>query len=356
MKKMNGYRAYYDTLSYTAEQKMQIAQRAAKAADRAKQKKRGNHHALTKITAAAACLISVVTITAEAAGIPTPVSEILAPIFGGSVAQTEVIDKIGHPVDAWDSDNGVTITADAIIGDAYNACLVFTISRDDGTPLLPEGVTAEQLHLGGYSDVSLLKLGGSHGTARFIDAVPGDEKLQYVYFVSSDEPLNKGTAKATFGDLSCWDEETEQSAAVLEGEWKLRFDVDYEDSSISLGGGETFAQGDMTFSITDVCISPIAIRVSYEVDSEAQWSDAPSGQLPEEDRRQLERYMENVEILLTKTDGTVIDLSGAGGSVKPGDGKTDCVKSTVFSEVIPLEEMESICVGGVKFALSGENS
>lgn len=86
----------------------------------------------------------------------------------------------------------------------------------------------------------------------------------------------------------------------------------------------------MLFTVKEVRISPIAIRISYEVNSEVRWSDAPSGRLPEEDRRQQERYMENVSILLVKKDGTIIDMSLSGGSIQPRDGKTNCIKRVMF--------------------------
>ena len=62
----------------------------------------------------------------------------------------------------------------------------------------------------------------------------------------------------------------------------------------------------------------------------------------QEDRLTTQRYFENVEILLTLTDGTVIDLSNAGGSIGPEDGVTVCSKGEVFSEVLPREDMASI--------------
>lgn len=58
----------------------------------------------------------------------------------------------------------------------------------------------------------------------------------------------------------------------VEGHWKLRFDVDYEDSSVALGGGGTFEQDGMTFTVDTVTVSPIAIQVAYTVDSEVVWS------------------------------------------------------------------------------------
>ena len=64
--------------------------------------------------------------------------------------------------------------------------------------------------------------------------------------------------------------------------------------------------------------------------------------------------MENVEILLTLTDGTVVDLSNAGGSIEPEDGTTVCSKGEMFSQVIPMEDMVSISVGGVVFPITAE--
>ena len=349
---MHQYQKSYDKLSFTAEQKARIAANAAREASTVSRKTRKNHHVLGKI-AAAACLVSILTVTAEAAGIPTPVSEILSPIFGGAVAQTEVIDQIGRPIDASDTDNGVTIRAEAIIGDRYNACIVFSVTRDDGTPLLPENIPAEQLRLGDFGDIRLVQSGGAHGSARFRDEIPGDNQLQYICTISSDEPLNKGTAKVEFQDLSYWDEASGESVPVVEGHWKFRFDVDYADSSVRLGNGETFSQEGMKFTITDIYVSPVGIRLDYEVDSEVRWSNAPSGRPPEEDRLQMEHYMENVEILLVKKDGTVIDISNAGGSIRPENGKTYCSKSTVFSDILLLEEVESVRVGGIPFPIDG---
>ena len=149
----------------------------------------------------------------------------------------------------------------------------------------------------------------------------------------------------------CWDDAAGEAVTLIEGHWKFRFDVDYEDSSVTLGGGETFTQNGMTFTVDSVSVSPVAVKVDYTVDSEVQWSDAPSGQVPEEDRIQMERYFENVEILLTKKDGTVIDMSNSGGGIRPDHGVTVCDKGDVFDEIIPLEELESISVGGIVYPI-----
>ena len=110
----------------------------------------------------------------------------------------------------------------------------------------------------------------------------------------------------------------------------------------------------MTFTIDSITLSPVAYKVDYTVDSEVVWSDSGSGRQSEEDSRQMARYFENVEILLTLTDGTVIDLSNAGGCIGPEDGVTVCSKGETFSQVVPMEEMASISVGGVVFPITAE--
>ena len=106
------YRNTMDALRFTPEQKAALAERVA---ERAGGKTR--RHPLWRTALIAACLAAALAVGAGASGVLKSAAEVFAPIFGGSAAQTEVIDKIGHPIGAGDTDNGVTITADAIIGD-----------------------------------------------------------------------------------------------------------------------------------------------------------------------------------------------------------------------------------------------
>ena len=344
------YQQALDSLRFTPEQKAALADRAVRSAQREVRRRWPVGRALV----IAAALAAVLMAGAGASGVLKSAAEAFAPIWGGSAAQTEIIDKIGYPIGAGDTDNGVTITADAIIGDAYNACIVYTIRRDDGTSLLPEGTDEKALTMGGFGGTWMKVTGGSHGSAWFVDDIPGDDTIQLVQTISADVPITKRTATAEFQDLRGWDNAAGEAVTLIEGHWKFRFDVDYEDSSVTLGGGETFEQNGMTFTVDSVSVSPIAVRVAYTVDREVQWSNAPSGREPEEDRLQMQRYFENVEILLTKTDGTVTDMSNAGGSIKPENGVTVCDKGEVFDEIIPLEELRSISVGGIVYPISAD--
>lgn len=345
------YQESLNSLHFTEEEKAAIARRAAEAARKQTRPARRPVRRIALIAAAAVLVLAVGT--AGATGILRSAAEVFSPLFGGAPAQTEIIDKIGYPVDAGDSDSGITITADAVMGDAYNAAVVFTFRTDDGSPILPQGVSAESLLVrGGGASANIL--GGSHGSAWFVDEVPGDDTVQMVQTISADRSLIGVTADAEFDGLYRWDDSAGEAAALAEGHWKFRFTLGYEDTSVTLGGGETFTQDGMTFTIDSITLSPVAYKVDYTVDSEVVWSNSGSGRQSEEDRLTTQRYFENVEILLTLTDGTVIDLSNAGGSIGPEDGVTVCSKGEVFSEVLPMEDMASISVGGVVYDLTVE--
>ena len=349
------YQESLNSLRFTDEQKEAIARRAAQAARQQTRQARPAHRRPVRrmaLVAAAAVLVLAMG-TAGATGILRSAVEVFSPLFGGSPAQTEIIDQIGYPVGASDTDNGVTVTADAVMGDAYNAVIVYTISRDDGTRLLPEDISGDMLLVRG-SGTDLNILGGSHGGGRFVVEDPAASSIQMVETISADRPINDCTATGTFENIYKWDEETGEAVPVIEGKWKVKFQMAYEDSSVTLGNGETFVQNGMTFTIDSITLSPVAYKVDYTVDSEVVWSDSGSGRQSEEDSRQMARYFENVEILLTLTDGTVVDLSNAGGSIGPEDGVTVCSKGEMLSEVIPMEDMASISVGGVVFPITAE--
>ena len=340
------YKKEMSELRFTENQKKALAEAAASAA-RTPAKRRP----VFRTALIAAAMAVVLAVGASAAGILPSPAEIFTPLFGGAAAQTEVIDKIGRPIGASDSDGGITITAEAIMGDEYNAVIVYTLTRDDGERFLPEGKSLDETHLmmGGFGGSAWSRSGG-HGTAWFVDEDPDDDRVQYVEAMSvTDEPLTHANATAEFDNLTYWDPEAEMEVTLYEGHWKFRYEVDFENCGVVLGNGETFSQDGLSFAIDEISVSPIAVRVAYTADEEVVWSDAPSGRQDPEDARQAERYLENVEILLTKTDGTVLDLSNSGGTIAPKDGASACSKGQVLDEIIPLEDMASVSVGGVSY-------
>ena len=82
------YRNSLDNLRFSPEQKAALAERAAESAGG-----KTRRHPLWRTALIAACLTAALAVGAGASGVLKSAVEVFAPIFGGSAAQTEVIDK-----------------------------------------------------------------------------------------------------------------------------------------------------------------------------------------------------------------------------------------------------------------------
>ncbi len=354
---MKTYRQSLDELHFTREGKNAMVDRLTAGEGRGGGKVRSIRRTVT-VGVAAALLM---TMGVGAAVTLTPAGEVFASVFGGAPAQTEILDRMGVPIGASDTADGVTITADAIIGDTYSYAVVYSIARDDGQPLAedltPLGGTDGPLPLTfDQSDTFVGMLGGSHGTAYFYDADPADNAIQYVEMMTADTPIEPGTATATFQNLYLRGKDIQDRTLLAEGKWKIRFQFDFPDSGVSLDAGQTFQLSGMEATLDGVTLSPLSIQVDYTVWEELVWDhqDQADGQMGEHDREQSYRFFESLPVTVNFTDGTALDLTGNGGGIRPEDGKTVCQKGRVFEEILDLSTVESVTVGDITLPVEAE--
>lgn len=354
---MKTYRQSLDELHFTREEKNAMVDRLTAGESRGSGKVRSIRRTVT-VGVAAALLM---TMGVGAAVTLTPAGEVFASIFGDSPAQTEIMDRMGVPIGASDTADGVTITADAIIGDTYSYAVVYSIARDDGQPLAEdltplEGTDGTLPLTFDQSDTFIRMLGGSHGSAYFYDADPTDAAIQYVVMMTMDTPIEPGTATATFQNLYLCSEDARDRTLLAEGNWKIRFQFQFPDSGVSLEAGQTFQLNGMEATLDGVTLSPLSIQVDYTVWEELVWDhqDQADGQMGEHDREQAYRFFESLPVTVNFTDGTALDLSGNGGGIRPEDGKTVCQKGRVFEEILDLSTVESVTVGEITLPVEAE--
>ena len=287
---------------------------------------------------AAAALVLALGVGAAATGVLKSAGEAFAGIFGATPAQTEIIDRIGYPVGASDTVDGITITADAILGDTYSYAIVYTIARDDGEPLA-EGIAPNEL---GYlpmtfdqNDSDVGHMGGMHGSSYFYDADPTDNAVQYVELRTADSPLQPGTAKVTLQDLCVFpDGDYSNRQTLVSGKWNFRFQFAFENSSIQLPAGQTVNLDGVEATLDRVELSPLSFLVEYTVPdtraSDVVWSN---------------RHFQSVTLFLTMKDGSTLDIAQSGGSVRPQDQVIVCQRSDIFDAILSLDEVASITIG-----------
>lgn len=291
-----------------------------------------------KLAAVLAAVLALLLGTAGAELADGAVSNLLAPLYGG--AQTEIVDSIGYPVNASVTNNGYTLTADAVIGDRHNIAVVFTLTRDDGQPL-PEGLVFDSWESNAF-ELSPFGGGGSGNGSNKPDPEHPD-RMQFTYQWTLSGPILLRNFRLTARDLTVHDYENMRSQVVAEGEWNLSFTLRYRDTTVPVpvdGLTVTGPEGD-EFEIKKLELSPVGLHIDAVAPN-------PHYGLDQEDYRSLP-IMPGFQVLVRLTDGTEVDTSrncnmGGGGRVDAPTMKTtyDCF----FDTPIPLEDIEAIVICG----------
>ncbi len=295
---------------------------------------------------------------AYASGVRIGVLGLVDDVFNGAPANTKVVSKIGRPIGASAHANGVTITADAVIGDAQNYVIVYSISRDDGKPITE--VKADE-----YGNLPL-KFGGqttwvhggwgANGSSHFYDSDPSDNSIQYVeeMSLSTDGASIVGqTAYASFTDLCVFDSESAQTEPVISGHWNLKFKMNYEDAAVEIPSGQVFSINGLEATMDKLSISPIALSLSYTVHEAANLPDAPSGQMPPELEARMDQLMNLGMVTITLRDGSTITFRdlGGGSSDSRDQNSTRVEKSSFLPRIIDASEVSSVTIGDTTFSV-----
>lgn len=340
---MKTYRESMNELRFSPQQKQEMIDQLMNQSVRPP---RGRAIPLRRICAlgAAAALAGALCLGAAASGALKPAAQAFGAVFGTAPAQTEIIDRIGRPLDARATVNGVTVQADAIIGDTYSYAIVYSIYREDGQPITadpdPNRDGALSLRFGDW-DTDVGHMGGMHGTAWFFDEDPADNAVQFVQLLTADAPLEPGTATVHLTDLK--QGIGEDAALLAEGSWELRFDFAFEDSSLELPGGQSFTVNGASAVLNSVAVSPLSLRIDYTVETGLSSSSGTADSAPTPQ-----------PVFLTLTDGSRIDLTGFGGGVRPEGDSLRCELSGVFDQILPLDTIESITIGEVTLPVSSQ--
>ncbi|MEG0989700.1 MAG: DUF4179 domain-containing protein [Gordonibacter sp.] len=278
-------------------------------------------------------------------------------VFGGPPAQTEIVEKIGRPIGASASADGITVTADSIIGDKFNYVIVYNVEKDDGTPFDVEPLENGYLPLFFEGAVAAAyESQGGGGSGYFFDAVPGDNAIQYVSqymanMAEGDTIIGK-TLHVDFGKLVMHSGEGDPET-VSNGPWKMKFVVNYEDTSKSIDVNKSCVVSNMKASIDQVTLSPIAINVSYTVEGTPNIKQQGSGRMSDHNDSEYDRFT-RLPLVLNMKDGShveLVQLNMSEGLSQEGD-LSRCRKSVMFDQFLNLDDVRSITVGGVEIPCS----
>lgn len=288
--------------------------------------------------------------TAMATGVLPLPSDMLSDIFDGPASQTEIIDRIGRPVDASCSNNGVTVTADAIMGDKDMVTIAYTLTFDDPAALKKLSEPGENGTIAGSVDGNVYVDGehGSQGQSWLIDKNPNDSSIQYFAQFSVESPGLMGrTVRTHINSLVVprAGKELPEYKKILTGPWDLKFQLNYEDTSVTIPAPKSVNFNGTKATIQEATVSCVGVSVRYNIDRSIE-HDNNSGKMSQNMEESMDA-VGNIPLIVTFKDGHVEDATSHSGyfANKLDNGTTDVHKTWPFSQVCDTDKIASVQIG-----------
>lgn len=307
---------------------------------------------VARIAAVAAVLAIVIggAGTAMATGVLPLPSDMLSDIFDGPASQTEIIDRIGRPVGASCSNNGVTVTADAIMGDKDMVTIAYTLTFDDPAALKKLSEPGENGTIAGSVDGNVYVDGehGGQGQSWLIDKNPNDSSIQYFAQFSVESPGLMGrTVRTHINSLVVprAGKELPEYKKILTGPWDLKFQLNYEDTSVTIPAPKSVNFNGTKATIQEATVSCVGVSVRYNIDRSIE-HDNNSGKMSQNMEESMDA-VGNIPLIVTFKDGHVEDATSHSGyfANKLDNGTTDVHKTWPFSQVCDTDKIASVQIG-----------
>lgn len=288
--------------------------------------------------------------TAMATGVLPLPSDMLSDIFDGPASQTEIIDRIGRPVGASCSNNGVTVTADAIMGDKDMVTIAYTLTFDDPAALKKLSEPGENGTIAGSVDGNVYVDGehGGQGQSWLIDKNPNDSSIQYFAQFSVESPGLMGrTVRTHINSLVVprAGKELPEYKKILTGPWDLKFQLNYEDTSVTIPAPKSVNFNGTKATIQEATVSCVGVSVRYNIDRPIE-HDNNSGKMSQNMEESMDA-VGNIPLIVTFKDGHVEDATSHSGyfANKLDNGTTDVHKTWPFSQVCDTDKIASVQIG-----------
>ncbi len=288
--------------------------------------------------------------TAMATGVLPLPSDMLSDIFDGPASQTEIIDRIGRPVGANCSNNGVTVTADAIMGDKDMVTIAYTLTFDDPAALKKLSEPGENGTIAGSVDGNVYVDGehGGQGQSWLIDKNPNDSSIQYFAQFSVESPGLMGrTVRTHINSLVVprAGKELPEYKKILTGPWDLKFQLNYEDTSVTIPAPKSVNFNGTKATIQEATVSCVGVSVRYNIDRSIE-HDNNSGKMSQNMEESMDA-VGNIPLIVTFKDGHVEDATSHSGyfANKLDNGTTDVHKTWPFSQVCDTDKIASVQIG-----------
>ena len=191
------------------------------------------------------------------------------------------------------------------------------------------------------------------GAAWFYDADPDDNTIQYAESMGFTTWNGAGIVGRTmrFSMDSIRTVEGEDSRVIASGDWDLKFEMNYVDTTVDLPAGQETTWQGANVTIDAVAVSSVGVTVDYTIDR--QIGDlGPSGRLSDEARAKQDAVL-GLPVTVAFADGTTFDaISANTTAVKQDDGTSAVTKTATYDRIVAAGDIVSVTVGDVEIPVS----
>ena len=290
------------------------------------------------------------TVAVAAGVLPNP-ADVLSDVFGGAPAQTELLNEVGRPIGASATSNGVTVTAEAVVGDRSNFTVVYDVEFEDPSAL--EGIEPGEdgtLPLVAEATRYVDGVNGGGGASRFYDADPGDGTIQYAETMGFTTWNGAGiigrTMRFSMCEIRAYDAEGGYTTLAT-GSWSLKFEMNYVDTTVDLPAGQKTTWQGADVTVDAVAVSSVGVTVDYTIDR--QIGDlGPTGKMTDESRTEV-TAVTGLPVTVTFAGGTAFDATNANTTAMEQDNGTSAVTKTVtYDCIVAADDIVSVTVGDME--------
>ena len=384
----DNYRDTLDRLAFSEEQKraMKAGLLAAAQAGQARAPRRK----WGRVIAAAA--VAAALCAACATGVLQNAVAILSAQFGSDPEQQQVIQDLTRPAAASATDHGVTVSVDAVMGDASSLVVLYRMERENGQPVLPQTEEAKNVSDGNntlgfeedgftqyFAQVEIPDHFTLYSNLEFLDFQVTDPVLYFYHQLTLSHDMTfPEPIEITLKNLYSHEfystgmsynlkeaPVVDRNIPLVEGSWTLSISLEQDRTGVQLAQGQTFHAESIhgypfTGTLQSAYLSPLSLSLVYDFTIDpsvreeiAQTYDPDSG-LPLEAWIGQEMHLLEASFspYLTRTDDsqTPVPLYFENADIFT-DG-SQCRVTVFFDEILPLDTIESLTIGDLTIPVS----
>ncbi|MCR5835144.1 MAG: DUF4179 domain-containing protein [Lachnospiraceae bacterium] len=299
----------------------------------------------TKVCACVALVacISSITVAATSGILSTGIKN----VFNiDSNKKMTIANNMGKALDMSVEDGGIKVTADAILRDSHQICVIYTITRTDGKSFDFDGKPCTELWFDEIEEINSKDNSEDNGgESGIIEEESSSNSIKFFIISRFDEEIGS-KVDIHMANMQFYTDNMYTPSKTIKGNWDFSIptDFDYEDSTVNLANGQKLNIAGYDTQLESLAISPVGFYFSINFDS----LDKGGSEI-------IKDVEKTGNFILHLKSGEIVEFNGISGPRCKADGTISFRINGCFEEMIPLDEMDKITLCGYEYKIPDSN-